>query len=91
MPLEKVLTDWSDYDIRKSKNADPHYFSCEVGWEREYLKKKIVAIYPSKGDKQVLAAILTCCETLEGPLPRKIFVNQVLKKLDLVTPKLNWL
>jgi hypothetical protein len=92
MSLEKVLNNWKDYDRKKSqRNADPHYFLCEEEWEREYLKNKIVAVFPSKSDNQVLAAILFCCQTLESPLSRKIFVSQVLKKLEITSPTLTFL
>ena len=38
MSVEKILNeDWSEYDDRKKKGQDSHFFSCEEDWEVEYL------------------------------------------------------
>ena len=82
MSGEKILNeDWSEYDDRKKKEQDRHYFSCEEEWEVEYLVKKIHKQHPEIPKEKILAAIKQCCNSVAAPRPRKTFVECVMKRL----------
>ncbi len=80
--LQKVLNeDWSDYDNRKKKSTDAHFFSCEESWERDYLTQKIHRLYPHYSEAAITAAIAACCLEIRTPRPRKTFVECVMRRL----------
>lgn len=84
MSVQKILNeDWSEYDDRKKKEQDSHFFSCEEAWEVEYLVKKIHKKHPEVSNDKIHLAIKQCCNSVAAPRPRKTFVECVMKRLGL--------
>lgn len=81
--MPKVILDdnWSDYDNRKKKGIDSHFFSCEESWEREYLIGKIRKHYPGYSVDAINRAIDACCREIPAPCPRTTFVPCVMRRL----------
>ena len=78
MPNEVLASDWSDYDMRKTK--DKGLFTCER-WEMDYLAEKIKKLYPSYNAKLVDRAVIIACKELKTPRSREAFVNRVMGNL----------
>jgi hypothetical protein len=85
MSLQRVLENWSDYDLQKSKgNNERLDFVCEESWETAYLADKILATYPHLSMARISRAIQTCCMIIPPPRPRAEFVRCALRQLELV-------
>ncbi|MBT1711957.1 hypothetical protein KK062_27185 [Fulvivirgaceae bacterium PWU5] len=84
MSLSKVLEDWSDYDNRKQKKEDSHFFSCTEKWEIDYLVDKIHEAFGYLDRLAIRDAITHFCNRSNAPHPRKIFVTSVLMRLGVV-------
>ena len=84
MSLNKVLEDWSDYDDRKQKQEDSHFFSCTEKWEVEYLVNKIHDAFGYLDRLAIRDAITHFCNRSNAPHPRKIFVTSVLTRLGVI-------
>ena len=84
MSLNKVLEDWSDYDDRKQKQEDSHFFSCTEKWEVEYLVDKIHEAFGYLDRLAIRDAITHFCNRSNAPHPRKIFVTSVLMRLGVI-------
>ncbi|KGO95110.1 hypothetical protein [Flavobacterium subsaxonicum] len=82
MSKETILNeDWADYDDRKKKEHDKHFFSCEEEWEVDYLVKKIHGKFPSISTDKIRTAIKLCCNSVPAPRSRKTFVECVMNRL----------
>ena len=81
MPQLVLNEDWSDYDDRKKKSADAHFFSCTESWERAYLVRKIRKVYPRYSEDVIGVAISACCREVGAPHSRKGFVECVMRRL----------
>jgi hypothetical protein len=84
MSLHAVLEDWSDYDDRKKKSGDAHYFACTEGWEVLYLVDKIHSTYGYVDRLAIREAVRHFCAISHGPHPRKLFVTSVLNRLGVI-------
>ena len=73
---------WEDYNDRKIReNYDPMAFSCKDKWEVEFLAGKIRRVYSHYSEELIMNAIKACCNNIDGPRPRKDFVNCVMIRL----------
>jgi hypothetical protein len=82
MPAKQVLAeDWSEYDNKKKKGVDAHFFACTEAWEVDYLVKKIRNGHPEYSELSIRNAIASCCKSLGAPHPRDKFVECVFSKL----------
>jgi len=73
---------WEEYNSRKIRdNHDPASFICKEKWEVDFLVKKIQRVYSHYSDELIKNAIKACCNNIEGPRPRKDFVNCVMIRL----------
>ena len=82
MSATRVLNeDWSEYDNRKLRWDDRHFFSCEETWEVDYLVRQIRKHYPYTSEVTIRNAIASCCRTVNAPRPRKAFVECVTSRL----------
>lgn len=85
MSLQRVLENWADYDLQKSKDNNEHLcFVCEASWETAYLADKILLVYPHLSMARIMRAINTCCLIIPPPRPRAEFVRCALRQLELV-------
>lgn len=83
MSIERILSDWSDYDNKKKLRQDANFFACTEQWEVDYLVGKIISVYPQVSQNKITAAIRTCCIALTAPHPRRKFVQCVIERLGI--------
>ena len=80
--LQRLLdSDWLEYDNKKKKSIDGHFFACTEPWEVQYLIEKIKKFFPEYSDMNIARAITTCCLSLNTPHPRKEFIQCVIQRL----------
>ncbi len=61
MSLKLISAEWSDYEIRKSREQkDVKVFNCFEMWEWNFLQNKIKDSYPLLRDAEILTAIRSC-------------------------------
>lgn len=84
MSLKLVLEDWSDYDDRKKRIQDAHFFACTEKWEADYLTARIRKVYPFLNALAIADAITQCCRSVKAPHARHPFVECVLKRLGVI-------
>jgi hypothetical protein len=85
MKLEQVLKDWSEYDhYKSSRDEAANSFLTEENWEVNFLIKKITDNYPELSQPQILDAILTCGRTISKPRQRRLLVQCVMMRLDIL-------
>lgn len=81
MPQRILNEDWENYDNRKIRDErDRSKFSCDEPWEVDYLVGLIKKHF-QYSDAQIRNAIMSCCQTVRTPRPRKEFVECVVSKL----------
>ena len=82
--LQKILdSDWSEYDNKKKKSIDSHFFACTEPWEVQYLIKKIKYFFPEYSEINISRAITSCCLNLITPNPRKEFIQCTIQRLKV--------
>jgi len=80
--LKILKEDWDEYNNRKIReNHDPLSFLCNEKWEVDFLMGKIQRVYSHFPEESITNAIKACCNNIEGPRPRKDFVNCVMIRL----------
>jgi len=80
--IQKILdSDWSEYDNKKKKSIDRHFFACTESWEIQFLMRKINEFLPEYSEINISRAVTTCCLSLKTPHPRKEFIQCVVQKL----------
>lgn len=85
MKLEQILNDWSEYDQYKSSRDEAKgSFLTEDNWEVHFLIKKILEHQPDMTQQHILDAILTCGRTISKPRQRKLLVQCVMTRLDII-------
>jgi Uri superfamily endonuclease len=76
-----VKSDWSEYNIRKTRHIDRLLFICDEEWEIDYLVKKIQT-HGNWTKDQIREAIKLACYEELAPRPRGSFVRCVVKILS---------
>ena len=76
---------WIDYNNKKlSDDSEVNYFYSGSAWEIDYLVKKINSTFPKYTLKNTRRAINIVCLASYSPMPRKLFLEQVLGILYLL-------
>ena len=76
-----VNSDWSEYNVRKTRHIDRLLFNCDEEWEIDYLIKKIQT-HGNWAEHQIREAIKLACYEELAPRPRGSFVRCVVKILS---------